>query len=58
MFVVQREDADSVSPNDESDPDFGVVLREAVELGVEAYAFRCAVSTAEVAITEQIPVVL
>ncbi len=58
VFVVQREDASSVSPNDESDPDFGVALREAVELGVEAYAFRCTVSTAEVTISEQIPVVL
>ena len=58
VFVVQREDAGSVSPNDESDPDFGEALREAVELGVEAYAFRCTVSTAEVTISEQIPVVL
>ncbi len=58
VFVVQREDAGSVSPNDESDPDFGEALREAVEQGVEAYAFRCRVSTSEVAITEQIPVVL
>ena len=58
LFVVQREDADSVSPNDESDPDFGAALRGAVELGVEAYAFRCSVSTGEVAISRQIPVVL
>ncbi|MCE2465395.1 MAG: DNA/RNA nuclease SfsA [Dehalococcoidia bacterium] len=58
VFVVQREDADSVSPNDESDPDFGAALRGAIEMGVEAYAFRCSVSTDEVTISSQIPVVL
>ena len=47
-----------MSPNDQSDPDFGLALREAVELGVEAYAFRCTVSTTEVTISERIPVVL
>lgn len=58
VFVVQRDDAGSVSPNDESDPDFGIALREAVEVGVEAYAFRCTVSIEEVTISDQIPVVL
>ena len=58
VFVVQREDADSVSPNNESDPDFGAALRWAVELGVEAYAFRCSVSTREIALSQQIPVAL
>ena len=58
VFVVQREDAGCVSPNNESDPEFGAALRQAVGLGVEAYAFRCTVSTEEVAISGQIPVVL
>ncbi len=58
VFVVQREDADSVSPNNESDPDFGAALRRAVELGVEAYAFRCSVSAREIVLSQQIPVAL
>lgn len=39
IFVVQREDARSLSPNWEVDPGFGEGLRAAVQGGVEAMAF-------------------
>lgn len=58
LFVVQREDAKSLSPYDESAPEFGVALREAVRCGVEAYAYSCCVSREEITLAERIPVLL
>ena len=58
LFVVQREDAKSLSPYDESDPHFGVALREAERRGVEAYAYSCCVSRGEIALEQRIPVLL
>lgn len=48
IFVVQRGDAKVFAPNDEADPSFGLVLRTAVEGGVEVYAYACQVSEEEV----------
>ncbi len=56
IFVIQRSDASSFAPNDTADPKFGQALREAVRQGVEAYAYRCAVSKDEVLLSSQIPV--
>ncbi len=52
VFVVQREDADTFSPNDAADPEFGLTLRESLDRGVEAYAYRCRVTEAEVVLTD------
>ena len=35
FFVIQMADAEDFSPNDETDPAFGVALRQAAEAGVE-----------------------
>ncbi len=58
VFIVQRTDADKIRPNDPIDPEFGAVLRKAVDYGVEAYAWRTRFieSTCEIAIDRQIPV--
>ena len=48
IFVVQREDVQAFSPNDEADPIFGRALREVQAAGVEVYAYRCRVSPEEV----------
>jgi len=39
LFIVQRTDASTFSPNDETDPKFGKALREAAMKGVEVYAY-------------------
>ena len=39
LFIVQRTDAHVFAPNDETDPEFGEVLREAAVNGVEVYAY-------------------
>lgn len=58
VFVIQREDARLFAPHDESDPDFGAVLRQVVEEGVEVHAYTCQVSRQEVTLDSPVPVVL
>lgn len=58
VFVVQREDAECFAPNDTTDPDFGVALREAAAGGVEVRAIRCAVASSRVSLDREIPVFL
>lgn len=40
LFLLQREDAEAVSPNDRTDPRFGDALRLAAGKGVEILAYR------------------
>jgi sugar fermentation stimulation protein A len=58
VFVIQRNDAFSFSPNKEADPDFSEALRAAASAGVQVRAFICRVSLRELVITEEIPTVL
>jgi len=58
IFVIQREDADSFSQNDETDPGFGRALRQAVQRGVKAYAYRCRVTAREVTLDKEISLCL
>ncbi|MDP2953506.1 MAG: DNA/RNA nuclease SfsA [Chloroflexota bacterium] len=58
VFTVQREDATSFTPNDETDPEFGKTLREVVAQGVEAYAYGCRVSLREIKIDREIAICL
>jgi sugar fermentation stimulation protein A len=45
IFLVQRTDAHSFTPCDETDPEFGKALRKAVKEGVEAYAYTTEIAT-------------
>ena len=56
VFLIQREDAVSFSPNDMTDPAFGQALRGAVRAGVEVYAYICRVTLEDVQITGSLPV--
>ncbi|MBI2845306.1 MAG: DNA/RNA nuclease SfsA [Chloroflexi bacterium] len=56
VFVVQREDAEALSPHHESDPLFGPAALQAASKGVEIYAYRCRVNPQEIRIAEEIPV--
>ena len=56
VFVVQRPDPEAFRAHAEADPDFARGLAEAVAAGVEAYAFRCAVTQEEMRIIAGIPV--
>lgn len=56
LFVVQRGDAHCMAPHDEVDPAFGQALREAVQGGVRALAYRCSVSRDRVRLEKRIEV--
>ena len=56
VFVIQRGDARSFAPNVPADPRFGEAMRNAVSAGLEAYAYRCAVTRAGVDISDPVPV--
>ena len=58
VFIVQRTDADRMKPNDSIDPDFGLILRKAVQYGIEAFAWttRFIESTHEIVLNREIPV--
>jgi sugar fermentation stimulation protein A len=58
FFTVQRGDGDSVSPADRIDPEYGRLLRLALTSGVEAFAYRAAVSPMEIALTKRLPVIV
>lgn len=58
LFTVQRGDGNSVSPADAIDPEYGRLLRLALENGVEALAYRALVTPEEIRLTERLPVVL
>lgn len=44
LFLVQRTDAHSFAPSDETDPEFGKALRNAAAEGVEVYAYKMEIS--------------
>lgn len=58
FFTVQRGDGDSVSPADMIDPEYGRLLRLALENGVEALAYRALVTPEEIKLTERLPVIV
>ncbi|KAB0667135.1 DNA/RNA nuclease SfsA [Oryzomonas japonica] len=58
FFTVQRGDGDSVSPADAIDPEYGRLLRLALDNGVEALAYRALVTPQEIRLTERLPVIV
>jgi sugar fermentation stimulation protein A len=58
FFTVQRGDGHSVSPADLIDPEYGRLLRLAMENGVEALAYRAVVTPEEIRLVERLPVEL
>jgi len=58
FFTVQRGDGRSVSPADAIDPEYGRLLRLAMENGVEALAYRALVTPQEILLTERLPVIV
>lgn len=58
FFVVQMADVLDFSPNDETHPAFGEMLRLAAKSGVQIQAYSCYVTPEEVTIDRPIPVLL
>lgn len=58
FFVVQRGDAQLVSPEERIDPEYGRLLRLAAASGVEAIAYQAVVTPAEIRLSHRLPVIL
>lgn len=58
FFLVQRGEAMFFTPADNIDPDYGQLLRRAVQAGVEALAYKSIVTQEENRVGERIPVLL
>ena len=54
IFIIQRTDVDAFSPNDETDPVFGAVLRQASAEGVEVYAYSSELKENEIVLRKRI----
>ncbi len=58
FFVVQLEGATHFSPNQETHPAFGAVLRLAQQAGVDIYAMDCRVRPDALEIRQRVPILL
>ena len=58
LFLIQRDDAECLKPNEETDPEFAANLRDARMRGVEVYAYTSEVTLEGVSIKERVPVIL
>jgi sugar fermentation stimulation protein A len=58
VFIIQRPDAESFSPNWDIDPEFSQTLLDVAEQGVEVYAYKCAVQAIEISIVREVPCIL
>jgi sugar fermentation stimulation protein A len=58
FFVVQRGDAEAVSPAEKIDPEYGRLLRMAIGSGVEAIAYQAMVLPTEIRLSHRLPVLL
>lgn len=57
-FVIMREDARALLPNEQTDPAFAAALRDAAGAGVRLVAVRCRVTADSAAIVGEAPVIL
>ncbi|MCO4794577.1 MAG: DNA/RNA nuclease SfsA [Bacteriovoracaceae bacterium] len=58
LYIVQREDVDVFSPADEIDPEYGKLLREAHDSGVEVLCYQCHLTPDGISVKRSLPVEL
>ena len=56
LFVIQMADVLYLHPNDATDPDFGIALREAAAAGVQVLAMDCTVTESTMVIGKSVEV--
>jgi sugar fermentation stimulation protein A len=56
VFIVQRSSGRAVVANERIDPKFARALHQALQAGVELYAYRCPVSLSGITLGEELPV--
>lgn len=58
IFIVQRPGGEGLSPADHIDPNFGAILRQVVQQGVVALAYRAKVTPRGASLVEPVPIIL
>ena len=58
LFLIQIEDVNIFSPNDERDPKFGEALRFARDNGVDIFAYSCIVTEEGIELNKPIEIIL
>jgi sugar fermentation stimulation protein A len=56
IFTVQRGDCEHFEPADDIDPEYGRALRQALDAGVEAFAYGAKLSNKGVWLTRPLPI--
>ncbi len=56
IYLIQREDATRFTLAGDIDPDYATAFARAMSRGVEAFAYRCAISTDEVRVARSVPI--
>lgn len=57
VFCVQHSGAKEVGPADDIDPEYGAILRESIDAGVEVLAYGCRLTPEEIVVTHRLPFV-
>jgi len=58
LFLIQRNDADRFTTNDDTDPKFARALRQSQKRGVKLCVYNCKISIKEVEIDQQVDILL
>ncbi|KXA12981.1 DNA/RNA nuclease SfsA [Clostridium perfringens] len=58
IFLIQIDNVNKFSPNDETDPKFGEALRLAKKEGVDIFAYNCKVTEEEIELLNPVDIVL
>ena len=56
VYLIQREDGESLSFAADLDPNYAQAFEEATKRGVEAIAYECHLTTEEVLVTKSLPI--
>ena len=58
LFLIQLDNVESFSPNDDTDPKFGEALRLAHKNGVDIFAYSCIVTENEITLNKPVNIIL
>ena len=56
VYLIQREDGESMSFAADLDPNYAQAFEEATKRGVEAIAYECHITTEEITVTKSLPI--
>jgi len=58
LYVVNREDVSTFSPADHIDPEYGIILREAIKSGVEVLVYQAKLTPKEITLDSKLKIKL